>query len=194
MQIFTKKQCFYAVCLLLAPSVLYSHADVVIERISEGKLQKEKGLFVKEFATYYRKLNSTIDDERQKLPEITNAAFEDEEKDFKESKSGTYFFRARYKEIVIGYVSLEKTDNEHEVYIRQLVVDSDFERNGIGKALGFDAVFESIPDTNHVVVITRRSNDKALRFYQKLGFTECPYMHEGYSSEQFVGLEFFTKN
>lgn len=191
MQTFTKKHCFYALCLLLAPSVL--HSDVVIERISKGNLKKEKAFFVKEFDSYYRKLNTTIEDEALQLPEVTDADFEDEEKDFKELKSETYFFRAMLEEHLVGYVSFEKTNKEHEVYIRQLVVDVSFERKGIGKALGFDTVFKSLPDTKHVVIITRRSNHKALQFYQKLGFKECSYMHEGYSAEKFIGLEFLKK-
>lgn len=194
MQIFTKKFYVYVFCLLLSPSLLYSAPDFVIEEITTGDLSLEKDLFVQEFAGYYRTLNTTITDPMQKLPEITDAAFEDEEKDFEERKPGTYFFRTTCEGRVVGYASFEKTDNEHEVYIRQLVVDSKFERKSIGRTIGFDAVFNSLPDTNHVVVITRRSNDKALRFYKKLGFTECPYMHEGYSAEKYVGLEFFKKN
>ncbi len=194
MTVGTRKN-YYSVffCLFFSPFIYGMNNDIVIEEISSGSLDAEKKLFVEGFSKSYKALNKTIQSSAQKLPEnITGGGFKDEIEAFNARKSGGYFLRAKSEERVVGYASFEKTDVDSEVYIRQLIVDQDFERMGIGKQLCFDSIFKLLPDTKHIVVIARRANSKGVNFYEKLGFKECDYMHEGYSPELYIGLEYFA--
>ncbi len=189
------KKHYYVLFFLFLSSVLYGNdTEISIKRIFTGTMKAEQDLLVQGLLKSYSSLNETIQDLTQKLPEnITGSFFDIEKEDLKAQKPGVYFIRAMFKERVVGYASFEKTKAKNEIYIRQLIVDPDFERKGIGKKICFDAIFELLPNTEHIVVITRKANSTALGFYHKLGFQECNYMHEGFSPELFIGLEYFKK-
>ncbi len=97
-------------------------------------------------------------------------------------------FVAKHQEKVIGFVSFEEAEKPHQIYIAHLAVDPNYWQEGIGKRLVFSAL-DAFEGVDRLVVITRKVNEVAKKFYQKLGFVSSSYIHPGYSSEKYIGYE-----
>lgn len=73
---------------------------------------------------------------------------------------------------MIGYISFDAPSKAGELYIRQLAVDTDYWKNGIGRKLVFSSL-KLFPDITCLALVTRRKNDYARIFYSHLGFDTC---------------------
>lgn len=156
---------------------------ITTERITSGNLSKELDLCARSFTQHYKKINILT-------KVIKSTDFVSETRDFEAQKDGVYFVRAFTKDKLAGYASYEKTDVDGEIYIRQLAVEPECQRKGVGKKLSLDAIFQLLPNTKHILVITRKTNESAIRFYRSLAFIESSFMHKGYSRDKYVSLEY----
>lgn len=102
---------------------------------------------------------------------------------------------ATANERVIGYISVNLTDVPDEMYLRQIVVDASYQRQGIGKKL-IQHCLELLPNTTRMVLMTHKKNYDAPQFYEYFGGqkVESPiwqkYLPSNLDSKQFVGYEF----
>lgn len=104
--------------------------------------------------------------------EYLSKFFQDDEYGTFVSHKNFYVVGAFKQEQLIGYVSFDQSKSADEVYIRQLVVDTNHWNNGIGSKLIF-AISKILPQTSCLTLVTRRKNDCSRIFYKKLGFSEC---------------------
>jgi len=96
---------------------------------------------------------------------------------------------AFFENSLIGYISFDKPTASGELYIRQLVVDTRYWQNGIGRKLVF-SVLKLFPHTTSLALVTRRINECARTFYKHLAFDECPdYVHAPWDPEDFIGYK-----
>lgn len=170
-------------------------------------LAKERDMFVDTFANVY----STLDSETlrlkggQKVEAFLHNAFDVEEHAFKSAVDGVRFYNARVVDDgsaeeheegeVIGFLSVDvDEDGESEcegeggrMYLRQMAVASDWQGRGVGQALVRAAV-EDAADVHLVTVAVRRFNEKAKRFYSRLGFREEGKCEAGLDPELYCGM------
>ena len=99
---------------------------------------------------------------------------------------------AREGDKIVGFVGFKITEKEREIYISQLAVAPEFWKRGIGSHLVF-SVFDQFEDAESLVVIPRKINSVARKFYKKLGFVESSYMHPGYNPERYIGYTWTKK-
>lgn len=90
--------------------------------------------------------------------------------------------------VILGFVGFKRTETPHQIYISQLAVDPDHWRKGLGSHLVFSSL-QIFDDVESLVVIPRRINLIARKFYFSLGFTESTYMHPGYNPQRYIGYE-----
>jgi len=159
---------------------------LTIEPAQEVDLKVAEELFVASCIQAYKDIITCND-----LEAYLRGIFACEYEDFK--KSGKYFFTAKIDNRIIGFISFESTNNENEVYISILAVDTSVQKQGIGTKL-MNMVLEQLPNTKKIVLITRRLNKKSCNFYTKLGFKQSDFIHEGFSPEVYVGFEKEFKN
>lgn len=145
-------------------------------------LQDEEDVFIRSFTSAYQKLDVWNDlkldrevssSPSDRLNKFLQDAFTEEKQRFVahghlNGEYGFYSAVSRATGRVVGYVGVKKSGSR--VYLEQLAVDPFFAGNGIGKALVFAAVDESI---NHVDICTRCVNKPAIEFYSHLGFTNA---------------------
>lgn len=89
---------------------------------------------------------------------------------------------------VIGFATFEKTKNPEEIYVSQLAVAQEFQGKGIGRQLIF-SILEKQKGIKKMVVITRKVNEVAKKFYHAIGFKTSSYMHPDYNPAWYVGYE-----
>ena len=120
------------------------------------------------------------------------SAFEDEEKDFRSKKANTIFLSAKTLDgKTIGYTSFDKGTDA--IYIRQLSVDPDYWKKGVGTVL-ICAIFNVWTHPTKLQLATRCANTRAISFYQKLGFTFSDHLHEGLDPKVYCGLDRLVSN
>ena len=160
---------------------------VVLEWVTKGNLQAEEAVFAKSFAHAYKDIPLEV----LKVTDMNvflKAAFEDEYLDLNNPSKQMYCVDAKKDGEVIGFITFENTQQPNEVYIRQLAVDPSLWGQGVGTTL-MSAIFEKLPDTKRIVLVTRKVNTVAQNFYKKLGFKVSEYIHEGLSPERYMGFE-----
>ena len=79
------------------------------------------------------------------------------------------FFTAEIDEKVVGYIGAWIIEDTIEVI--NLVVDENYQRQGLGSALIKALIAEAI-NPHKMILDVRTTNHKALNFYHKLGFIE----------------------
>jgi ribosomal protein S18 acetylase RimI-like enzyme len=99
---------------------------------------------------------------------------------------------AKCKGQIVGFAGFKETEKPGEIYISQLAVDPAQWHQGIGTRLVF-SVKEHFNEIKSLVVIPRKINFIAQKFYQKLGFVESSYMHPGYNPERYIGYEWTSQ-
>lgn len=153
-------------------------------------LQEEEEMFVNAFCTAYKdQTPESLNTQGLSTAEWLRTYFSKERAVIKAQQEKIYYVSAYHKDKVVGFAAFNQTENEHEVYIRQLCVDPNYWGKGIGEHLVF-SIGQQLPKTNKLVLVTRRINTRTRDFYiNKCGFTESNYTHERYSPEVYVGFE-----
>ena len=83
----------------------------------------------------------------------------------------TFFYVAEEEGAIAGYCCIERLYEEAEIV--NVAVDPQLRRRGIGdELLGWALEEEAAAGTIRVVLEVRRSNQAAIRLYEKAGFTE----------------------
>jgi len=175
---------------LLSPLSAWEFVDraqeiITLEESTEDELLRCEEIFIDAFTLAYKDFTLEmlgIDN----LYHFLQAAFSDVYSDYQ--KGTSKIICAKHEGRVIGFAGFSRTETPHEIYISQLAVDPHYWRRGIGKHLVF-ASLTLYEDAKSLVVIPRRINDIAKKFYYRLGFFECPYMHPGYDAKKYVGYE-----
>ncbi len=139
--------------------------------------QKGKQVFLKTFEKAYSNFSAQdlfLNDELGYLRKLLEAAFEDEENDFKANKEDTHFLVARVTKTdnVIGFVAHDINPEKSEVYIRQLAIASEMQEQGLGKKMTLGIIGKIATKAKKVLVCTRKINEQAKQFYYALGFKD----------------------
>jgi len=96
---------------------------------------------------------------------------------------------AFFEDHLIGYISFDKPTKSDELYIRQLVVNTNYWQSGIGRKLVFSTL-TLFPNTTCLALVTRRNNECARIFYKHLAFDECEdYVHSPWDPQDFIGYK-----
>lgn len=82
-------------------------------------------------------------------------------------KTSGYLLGAFYKQKLVGFIRCV-TDGEFIVFIQDLILLPEFQRQGIGTLL-LQKVFEKYQQVRSIVVITDKLDAQANAFYQKNG-------------------------
>lgn len=168
-----------------------SASCVRISRIARSPtkraLEPERAMFVSAFQDVYDTLpDGTLQlAPGQTVAAFLHAAFDAEEKVWGLDERGVRFYVAYDKESVVGYLSVDVNDGD-SMYLRQMAVDTQWQRCGVGSKLVGVAVEEAGVD--RVTVAVRRFNDDAKRFYGKLGFQEGGECSSGLNPKLYCGM------
>ncbi len=161
--------------------------DVVYTWVESGKLEEERQVFLKALKKNFEHLTLEqlgVDN----LEAFLNRAFDDEVNDLANKSLKVRFVTARKKGKVVGFASFNLEGND-TIYVRQMSVDPDHWKQGIGKALIYKAR-EVFSQARTYVLMTRHVNTNAINFYKKLGFKETTYLHEGLDPKKYMGYEY----
>ncbi len=162
--------------------------QVALEWVTSGTLAEERKVFMSAFKMAYTGFSlETL--KIKSLDGFLTAVFDEEVADVNDKSKKVYFVTARKAGKVVGFAAFDETKNPHEVYIRQLAVDPASWGSGIGKDLIF-SILQKLPSTKKFVVMTRKVNQIARKFYLKVGFTVCNFLHEGLDPERYIGYEY----
>ncbi len=74
------------------------------------------------------------------------------------------------------------------VYIRELAVLPEYQRQGIGRQLTF-AILKDNSDIRKISIITRNINKPSIEFYSTLGFHPSDFCHAEYDPKKYFGME-----
>ncbi len=97
------------------------------------------------------------------------------------SNSHARFYVAVCDGVVAGYIGAHNIVGE--VYITNVAVKNSFRKKGIGKALVDHLVCEGISENADFVTLeVRKSNNNAIRLYEKTGFSVVGERKDFYSS------------
>ncbi len=163
---------------------------VTLDWVKTGDLIEEEAVFVNAFLEAYKDYSEETLGVQDK-PAFLHEAFSDFHQELLSGKQTLIVAKVDGK--TVGFAGFEPTETLHQVYITQCAVSPEYSQTGIGRELVF-SVFKLFEDTDHLVVITRRINERAQKFYHRLGFTECAYMHPGYNPQKYVGYEWRISN
>ena len=99
---------------------------------------------------------------------------------------------AKKEDIPVGFAIFEMKTYPTSVYLSELLVDPNSQRNGIGKNLVF-SVLRRFPELEKIVLVTRKANFQATAFYPAIGFASSDYIHLGYDPEIYESFEFINQ-
>ncbi len=156
-----------------------------LEWLSHSSLEGEENVFMSASLEAYQKYPPAALGVADKFT-FLKAVFADVRKDFQE-KNG-YILSAKLAGKVIGFIQCKETNIPHQMYICQLAVAPEYWKHGIASEL-IHQLHHRFPNINHLVAISRKINEPIQRFYTKMGFVKCGYMHPGYDPERYVGYE-----
>lgn len=169
--------------------VTCSDDSIVTLSICKDNLDREKQVFHRSFKKEYggTEIEDMVIKKHGSLSNFLDAAFVDEEEDFKNEKENSLFVVAKNLDgEVVGFVAFDKHGTR--AYERQLAVDPNYQRKGIGTFLSF--VFLMVwPDCSFSDLVSRMLNFGGIKFYQRIGFRFSDYVHEGLDPSVYVGLE-----
>ncbi len=86
----------------------------------------------------------------------------------KEKKAFLHCYKNN-KNNVVATILFSPIQDSNKAYIEKLAVKPGYQRNGVGKRLIF-SIFRRYPKIKKIELHTLLSNEKAQRFYQRLGF------------------------
>ena len=159
---------------------------------NDNDLKLEEEVFVRSFLEAYKDFSEEQLQIEQNKEEWLKITFQEERDEFKKENGKVFLVSAKKDTKVVGFLLFNETENKGEVYIRQLAVDPECWKQGIGKELMF-SVSEKISDIQKYVLLTRRCNTSAKNFYTKLGFKEFEYEHASLDPKKYVGYKLVVK-
>lgn len=92
---------------------------------------------------------------------------------------------------VMGFALFVMSFDHREAYVRLIAVDPACQSCGIGKAIIF-SILSRFPEIRRICLLTRLPNIGARKFYEHLGFVQCPcaaVWGDEVSPERFIGYE-----
>ncbi|MBS0626401.1 MAG: GNAT family N-acetyltransferase [Verrucomicrobia bacterium] len=92
----------------------------------------------------------------------------------------------------IGMLLLDFENYPKEVYLAQMSVHPDHQRQKIGTTL-IATVLKDFPEIEKLVTITRKANSVATEFWHAIGFVDSPFMHPKYNPDIYTGYEFYNQ-
>lgn len=104
-----------------------------------------------------------------------SAYLSDHEKLVRAFENSLYILGAFEETRLVGFIRCVG-DGEHILYVQDLIVDVEFKRRGIGKAL-LQKVMERYADVRMFTLITDAGDEQANAFYQAVGMKT--YMDSG---------------
>ncbi len=117
------------------------------------------------------------------------ATFDEELQEFKEQKTPIKLLVAKHGNQIIGAATIEPDQQiPNAIYIRQMGIDPQYWRQGIGKQM-ISLIEKEHPHINSLVLVARVVNIKADKFYQDLGFKKGTYQHPDYNPMNYVGYK-----
>lgn len=142
-------------------------------------------IFIDAFSEAYKEFSAEflgVSDKYQFLKDAFNHVFEDVEK-------GVQILAvAKCNGEIIGFSGFKRTEKQGQIYISQLAVDPAHWRSGIGRNLVFSSLL-IFDDLESLVVIPRKINSIAIKFYETIQFKTSDYMHPGYNPARYTGFE-----
>ncbi len=153
--------------------------------VTEGGLEEEESVCFRAFKEAYK----DFDLKEQKIDNLEQLlSLEDDPKDLNNQEKEVYCRSAYVGNKVVGFATFDELDSSGKVYIRQMAVDPNYWGRGIGKQLTF-SILKKLQEIKQLALIACSANTGAIDFYKKIGFTKSEYMHEGYDTKLYIGLE-----
>ena len=150
------------------------------------ELPEEKEVFLRAVLEAYKNFSpETLGLTKNKV-QFAEEAFSKLEKEFLDGS--VKILTVKKQDRVVGFIAFYPTEIPGQIYFSQMSIDPSYWRRGLGTEL-IASVMREFPETDHFVLITRKINVVARKFWEHLGFTECCYMHEGYDSTKYIGYE-----
>lgn len=109
----------------------------------------------------------------------------------KENPELNHWLLAKKEGQVVG-IAIFELNNYPNVYIRELAVLPEFQKQGIGKELNF-GIIKSIPQIERIQIVTRHINKPAIDFYLALGFFKSDFCHSQYDPNRYLGMEWINE-
>lgn len=161
-----------------------SGTEYAVEWNNPSNAAASRSLFIDTFLHLYREAREGFPADKRKW--LTEA--------FNEDMDEMVANPVRYRWVVakngegrtVGFASFDVTDPER-IYVMQMAVDPELQRSGIGRQLLF-SILEEFRSVKHLNLITRRMNEQATAFYQRLGFNESEFMRKGYDAKKYIGM------
>lgn len=194
----------------LTTFTMSSH-KVIVERIKpipggsrsdRHALADERALFVQAFMEAYSPLaicREEIGDD-DKLRSFLHSAFDEDERAFDRSnendevrKTNTKTWRSWFYRAIVdgehgGYLSVDVSHENKQVYMRQMAVHPKCQRRGVASGL-FSRLVQDVGDSlMEVRVSCRKWNEGAVRTYIKLGFKEDAECEQGLDGRVYRGF------
>ncbi len=125
------------------------------------------------------------------LEKWTDDYIQELSKNLEQSDCSLQIVTAWKEAIPVGFAIFEMKAYPASVYLSELIVDPNSQRNGIGKNLVF-SVLGRFPELEKIVLVTRKANFQATAFYPAIGFVGSDYIHLGYDPEIYKSFEFIN--
>lgn len=156
------------------------------QAILETKLATDlTNLFIDSFNEAYKEIPLSVLKVSSVEAFLTNT-FEYEWNNFIDNKK-VFCHIVLYHNNPIGIVFFELVNNT-TIYVRQMCVKTEFQRQGIGTNL-MNSIITAIPNIEKFSIATRKTNIAAYNFFTKLGFKLCDYTPNKLNPEVYSGWE-----
>lgn len=157
---------------------------------SEPNCFEHKKVFLDAFVKCYNQVPLVVlkQPSREAMVQWLDDAFDEIYGDYNNSKSSLWL-SAKTNDEVVGFLVIDIANYPEEIYLAQLAIDPAYQGQGIASSM-IRSLFDQFSECGRFVVITRDANEEAKGLYNSLGFSPSSYMHEGYSQEIYIGLEY----
>lgn len=136
--------------------------------LNSAFISEMQKMFIETFIAQYHLSNSFTDLTDNNLENILQEYFEKSIKPRFVNKEDQYFLCAQTQDKIIGFVFWEKLENQ-QAYVAELAIAKAYWRQGLGKIFML-SIFDKLPDTKKIVLLTEHENKGAQRFYESLGY------------------------
>lgn len=125
----------------------------------------------------YKKINSEMIEEIKNLykKELWGAYLKDDEKLVRAMNGSIYILGAFHGNRLVGMVRCVG-DGEHIVLVQDLIIDPEYQRQGIGRTLLNEAM-KRYSEVRTFMLLTDKDDEKANKFYQSLNLKRIEEMN-----------------